>query len=89
MALAYTISNVTSIGKYRMVTGTFTSASGDTTFTLAPATHGLNNIIDFDVSIKGGAVDAQTPKTTNSSGTITAIWDDTQGLSGTFTLIGN
>jgi hypothetical protein len=84
MAVTFTVTDVNSSGNLKVVHGTFTSADGDTTGTLNAAVHGLNYIVDYNITLDTGAVGVQNPKVTVSSGTITAVWDDTQGLSGKF-----
>lgn len=84
MAFAFTVTAVNSEGNLRSVHGTFTSAEGDTSMSLAAATHGLNYIADYDITLDTSAIDAQRPKVTISSGTITALWQDTRGNSGKF-----
>lgn len=88
MAVAFTVTNVHSVGNLKQVHGTFTSADGDNTATLDSSTHGFNYIADYDITINSGGVGVQEPKVTISSGTITAVWDDTQGYSGTFSVTG-
>ena len=84
MAFAFTVTNAHSEGNLRSVHGTFTSAVGDSTMTLDNSTHGLNYIVDYDVTLDTGGVGTQNPKVTISSGTITAVWDDTMGYAGKF-----
>jgi len=88
VALAYTLSDVSGQGKHKQVLGSFTSAGGDTTISLAPSLHDLNSIVDFNVKLSS-SIGVQNPSEANSSGTITAIFDDTLGRSGTFRLLGN
>lgn len=89
MAVSFTVTGATVIGNKRMVNGTFTSASGDTSATLTASTHGLNSINDYKVSLETGGLNAQNPKITVSSGTLTMTFDDTQGYSGVWTVIGS
>lgn len=84
MSISFTVTKVHSSGDLKEVHGTFTSADGDNTATLNNAVHGLNYITDYEISLDTGAVGVQKPKVTISSGTLTAIWDDTRGLSGKF-----
>ena len=90
MAFTVTYVSVVNLGSRRMVVGTFTSAEGDTTLTLTKtAGHGLNGFDKVDISLDPGVLASQPPKITTSGTTITAIWDDTQGISGRFELIGS
>lgn len=84
MAFSATITNVNSEGNLRSVHGTFTSAEGDSTFTLDNSIHGLNYIADYEVTLDTGGVNTPRPKVTVSAGTITAIFQDTLGYSGKF-----
>jgi len=88
MAFAFTITSVNYVGGLRAVHGTFTSADGDNTMTLDSSTHGLNYIVDYNITTDGGGIGSQKPKVTISSGTITAVWDDTRGDSGRFYVLG-
>ena len=82
MAVSITVSGVHSSGNLKMVHGTFTSAVGDNTLTLAESTHGLNHIVDHNVTLNDAGMGTQSPKVTISSGTLTAVWQDTRGFSG-------
>lgn len=84
MAFAFTVTNGHSEGNLKSVHGTFTSADGDTSMSLTTATHGFNYIADYKVTLDTAAINAQIPKVTISSGTLTALWQDTQGQSGKF-----
>lgn len=84
MAFDATITNTNSEGNLRSVHGTFTSAPGDSTFTLDNSIHGLNYIADYEVTLDTGGLNTGRPKATVSSGTITATWPDTLGYSGKF-----
>jgi hypothetical protein len=88
MAVAYTVTNVHSVGNLKAVHGTFTTAAGDSGGTLAPATHGLNYIVDYVITLDTGGLNTPTPKATISSGTITWTVDDTLGYSGKFYVLG-
>ena len=88
MAVAYTVTNMHSVGNLRAVHGTFTTAAGDSSLTLAPATHGLNYIVDYDIKLDTGGIQPATPKVTISSGTLTWLVDDTLGYSGKFFVLG-
>jgi hypothetical protein len=76
-------------GNKRWVRGTFTTTAGDSTVVLTPTTTGLYNVVDYKLSLDTGGVSHQNPKISISSGTITATFDDTQGYSGTFYVLGN
>ena len=89
MAFAFTVTGVNTEGNLRSVYGTFTSAAGDKTATLSATTHNLNNIMDYSIKLDSGGIGAQSPKVTISNGTITALWQDTQGYSGKFYVKGN
>lgn len=83
MAVTYTVSGAQSSGSLRERWGTFTSAAGDGNGeTLARATHGLNYISAYDITLDTGAIGVQKPKVTVSSGTLTWTVDDTHGYSG-------
>lgn len=86
MAVAFTVTGSSVTGDQKRVWGTFTSASGDTSASLAPSKHGLNNITDFHVRLN--RIGAEQPLVTNSAGTLTLAWDDTLGASGTWTVTG-
>lgn len=80
----FTVTAVNQEGNMKTVHGTFTTTTGDTTVSLGATTHGLNYIVDRRISLDTGAVGAQTPKISVSSGTVTATYDNTWGYSGTF-----
>lgn len=90
MAVAYTVTDtVRGLGPLQLVFGTFTSAAGDGNGeTLTATTHGLNRIWLYQIKLDAGAIDAQTPKVSVSAGTLTWTVDDTQGLSGTWCVLG-
>lgn len=88
MAATWTVSGATVTGDERRIWGTFTTAAGDNSLTLAPATHGLNNVRTYNVSLDAGGVGTQTPKVANSAGTLTITFDDTLGYSGTWWVSG-
>lgn len=88
MAVSWTIDSVHSVGDQRSVHGTFTTASGDSTLTFATSDHGLGHITDYRISLDAGGIDIPNPKITNSGGTLTIVYDDTLGMSGTFTVVG-
>ena len=89
MAFTYTVDGATVMGNKRVVHGTFTSATGDSSATLSASTHGLNNIIDYKFTLDTGGVNVQNPKVTISSGTLTAVFDDTLGYSGKWVVTGS
>jgi len=88
MAFSFTVTGTHSAGDLKTVHGTFTSAAGDHTATLNSAVHGLDYIVDYNISLDTGGLNTGNPKVTISSGTITAVWDDTEGYSGKFKVTG-
>jgi len=88
MAVTITVTKKESVGSLFKVYGTFTSAKGDQTLTLNNAVHGLNRVVDFGVLLTGVFEPTQ-PKITNSTGTLTAVWQDTLGASGTWAVEGS
>ena len=89
MAVAYTVTNVHSTGNLRAVHGTFTSAARDgNAETLGNSVHGLNYIVDYDITLDTGGLNTPQPKVTISSGTLTWTVDDTLGYSGKFYVAG-
>ena len=84
--MAFTQSNLarTVMGNKVAYSGLFTSASGDNTLTI---THGMYNPIVTEAILQ--LVGAQVPKMTTSAGATTFVWDDTQGASGQFLILGN
>ena len=84
MAYAYTVTNSHSEGNLRSVHGTFTTASGDTSGTLSNSTHGLDYIVDYNISLDTGGLNTPQPKVTVSAGTITFVFAETEGYSGKF-----
>ena len=84
MAATFTVTNSHSEGNLRSVHGTFTTASGDTSITLDSSTHGLDYIVDYNVSLDTGGVATPQPKVTILAGTMTILFQDTKGLSGKF-----
>ena len=85
----FTVTGAHVDGVHRTVYGTFTSAEGDGDMTLDVTIHGLTRIIHHDIRLDAGGIGTQTPKVTVSGGTITAVFDDTMGKSGTFYLRGD
>lgn len=84
--MAFTITTYPiSLGNLKGLAGTFTSAEGDSSMTLA---HGLNWVAYASVEIDTGGVGVQRPKITHSAGTMTVVWDDTLGYSGQLLVIG-
>ena len=60
MAVAYTVTNVHSLGNLRAVHGTFTSASGDgNAETIGNSGPGLNYIVDYDIKLDTGGAARQ------------------------------
>lgn len=89
MAMAFTVTGATVIGNKRMVSGTFTSSSGDSSGSLTATTHGLNNIVSHDIRFDSAGLNTPNPKVTVSAGTLTLSFDDSQGYSGTWHVIGS
>jgi hypothetical protein len=85
--MAFTVSNVVpgSCGDARTLSGTFTSAAGDATLTY---THGMLQIRLADFSLDPANIAPQIPSVSHSAGVATVTWDDTQGASGRFIIIG-
>ena len=81
MALSATFTGVGSVGNRKRIFGTFTTATGDSTGTIAT---GLGAIDSYEVTIKGGGLNTPVLKSTVSSGTITITTDDFVGYSGSF-----
>lgn len=84
MAYTFTVTNTNSEGNLKSVHGTFTSASGDSSGTLGNSVHGLNYIVDHNITLDTGGLDTPRPKATISGGEITFVFSDTQGYSGKF-----
>ena len=82
MAFTFTVTATHSSGDLKELHGTFTSAAGDSSGSLGPSIHGLNYITSSEVTFDTGGIDTITPKQTISGGTITFVFDDTQGFSG-------
>ncbi len=82
MAVSFSVTNAHSVGDLRSVHGTFTSAAGDSSASLSNSTHGLDYIADYTVTLDTGGVSSHNPKVTVSSGTLTIVFEDTQGYSG-------
>lgn len=82
MAYVFTVTATHSSGDLKELHGTFTSADGDSTGSLSATTHGLNYITESEITLDTGGVSTPTPKKTVSSGTITFVFEDTQGFSG-------
>ena len=80
----FTVTNSHNEGNLKSVHGTFTTSDGDTTVTLDSSTHGMNYIVDYHITLDTGALNPPVPKVDVSSGTITATYHDTMGLSGKF-----
>jgi hypothetical protein len=90
MAVSYTVTKAGSgLGPFRFAHGTFTSAAGDGNGeTLTVSTHGLNYVVFAFLALDTGAIMAQTPKISISSGTITWTVEDTLGYSGRWFVLG-
>lgn len=90
MAFAFTVTQkVPYKAGYWEVMGTFTSAAGDNSGSLANSTHGLNNIVKSNVDFNSAALNAANPKVTVSGGTVTITCDNSDGLSGNWNVVGN
>ena len=85
MALSATFTGVGSVGNRKRIFGTFTTASKDSTGTIAT---GLGAIDAYEVTLKGAGLNTPVLKTTISSGTITVAADDFEGYSGSFWAVG-
>ena len=88
MAVSFTIDGVQSVGNMKWAHGTFTSADGDTSASLANATHGFNYVVGYQFTFDTGGVAVPTPKATISGGTITLTFDNSQGYSGKWWVMG-
>ena len=86
MAVTATVTKKVNLGSVKLIHGTFTSASLDHTLSLPATVHGLNVIMAWGVALT--EIGEQAPIITISSGTLTAIWQDTRGKSGTWFVIG-
>ena len=84
MALTATVTDSNSEGNLRSVNGTFTTAAGDSSLSFASTLHGLDYIVDYNITLDTGGVTTPNPKVTISSGTLTALFVDTLGYSGKF-----
>lgn len=85
----FTVSGSSIMGNKRAVWGTFTTSSGDTSVQITSSTTGINAVADKKISLDTGGIAHQNPKISVSGGTITATFDDTQGYSGTFWVLGS
>lgn len=85
--MAVTQSNIRreSIGSLWSLTGDFTSADGDSTFTV---NHGFYFVASGTADIHSGGIATQRPKITHSAGVATILFDDTLGYSGKFQFTG-
>lgn len=88
MAISVTVDGVKNCGAVRLVHGTFTTATGDSSLQITISEHGLNEVFLAQANITDGGLNTPQPKITNSAGTITMLFDDTLGYSGHFALIG-
>lgn len=84
MAYTFTVTNVNSEGNLKSVHGTFTSASGDNSGTLGNSVHGLDYIVDYNITLDTGGLNTPRPKVTISAGEITFVFAETEGYSGKF-----
>lgn len=85
--MAFTVTSLVpgSAGDCRSLSGTFTSAQGDSTLTF---THGMGAVRLADFSLDPGGIAPQIPSVTHAAGVATVTWDDTLGASGRFCVIG-
>ncbi len=81
MATTVTVVGVNVAGNMRYIWGTFTTATGDTTITIAT---GLSALYGYQVTLDAGAIGTEVPKVSTSGGTITGLVTDTLGYSGRF-----
>ena len=88
MSFTVTITSRRNVGALRLIEGTFTSASGDSSLVMTASDHGLNMINFAQVDLAVAAMNHPNAKITISDDSITALWDDTQGYSGRFSLMG-
>lgn len=88
MAYAFTVTNGHSSGNLLVRHGTFTSAAGDNSGTLGKSVHGLNYIVDYNITTDTGGINTPKPKVTISAGEITFVFPDTEGYSGKFYVLG-
>lgn len=88
MSYDFTVTNSHSQGNLRSVHGTFTTASGDNTGSLSRTTHGLDYIVDYNVTLDTGGVNTPRPKVTISAGNMTIDFPETEGYSGKFYVLG-
>lgn len=85
----FTVNGRSIMGNKKAVWGTFTTSSGDTTVQLTATTTGINAVADYKIALDTGGLGYQNPKMSVSGGTITATYDDTDGYSGTFYVLGS
>lgn len=85
--MAQTNSNVAShsVGSMKAWSCTFTTAAGDSSLTFE---HGFSYPVESRVTLEPGGIATPAPKISNSSGTCTATFDNTQGYSGTAYFMG-
>lgn len=88
MTVALTVVGKNSVGNMRSVSGTFTSAANDKTVSITPTEHGCGYVDWAEVTLDAGAAGTEQPKIAISNGTVTATFNDTQGLSGRWVVTG-
>ena len=88
MAYAFTVVRSSIQGGRKKVVGTFTTATGDNSGSLANGTHGLNYVETYRVEFTPAGLNTPVPKVANSTGTLTITTDDTEGYSGNWEVIG-
>lgn len=84
MAVTVSTTGRTVYGNRVCLYGTFTSAAGDNTVTIS---HGMYQVDDFNEVLEG-ALDYQNPKVSHSAGVTTLVYNDTDGLSGRWKIVG-
>jgi len=88
MAVSFSVTGSNNLGAVRLVHGTFTSSSGDTSATLNNTVHGLGQVIMYQVSLDSGGINVAAPKVTQTGSSLALAWDDTLGYSGKWAVIG-
>ncbi len=90
MTVAVSLTKVHKYGRLRTVYGTFTSDAGDSSVSVPKTMHGLNVIIDAEVTLKKSSIEAPHAKVTiDSTPDITASFRDTMGQSGDWRITGH
>ncbi len=89
MAVVLTNSGTKKFGRMRTTWGTFTSALGDVAVVVNRSVHGINRVIDADITLEPGGMGTPVAKITDSSSNITADFVDTMGYSGNWRITGH